>query len=407
MFAFHETTRRGLCRLAFWLLCVLPACAIGATSWWVDSDSYRLAAEQQLSTRFGLAVTFDQIAWTQPDGMRFGKLKLADPETGALLATAVSIEVVERERSLLLSAEGLELHAARLDGLQELVNRQLRLGKPEDRIRATTNRLVVVLNDQSRITLESAWAQCDFTRTAAQARVEFRPVDREHSGVVALRVVRNRQTTPPSVGFEIDATQAPLPCSLLAPFVPAIARLGDTCRFRGGMWGIAGPQGWNAELVGKSLFEAVDLTTLVAESFPAQLAGQATLVLDGAKMVGGHIEQVHGELKCGGGTIHRELAKTLAEDLTLDAASAGKTFGANHPFSELAFRFALDAEGLLISGRCQTGPKGAILVDRFGVAVIEPTPAARLPIASIERAFSPCRAELIGVLPVRERTSHR
>jgi hypothetical protein len=147
------------------------------------------------------------------------------------------------------------------------------------------------------------------------------------------------------------------------------------------------------------VFEDVDLATLIAESYPGQLSGKASLTVEGAKIVGGRIEQTHGALTCGGGTIHRELARTLAEDLSLDAAGAGKTFGANHPFSELAFGFALDAEGLLISGRCGSGPKGSVLVDRFGVAVTEPAPAMRLPIAAVERAFSACRAELIGVLP--------
>jgi hypothetical protein len=396
-----------LCRLGFWLLCVLPACAIVAASWWVGSDAHRLASQQQLSERFGLSVTFEGIAWTHPDGMRFDAFKLADPESGAMLATARSLRVVQQEGRLFISADGLELHAARLIDLQELVNRQLRLGKLDDRIRVAADKVVVVLADKSRLTMEGAQAQCDFTKTAAQAKVEFRPVDREHSGVVAIRVVRNRQTTPPSVGFEIDATGSPLPCCLVAPIVPAVAQLGENCRFRGGLWGISTPDGWNAEFAGRSVFEEVDLATLVAESFPGQLEGKANLTVEGAKIVAGRIERMHGDLTCGGGAIHRELAKSLAEDLSLDAAGAGKTFGASHPFSELAFGFALDAEGLLISGRCGTGPKGSVLVDRFGIAITEPAPAMRLPVAAIERAFSACRAELIGVLPNHSQGSRR
>lgn len=407
MFAFHETTRRGLCRLGFWLLCVLPVCAILAATWWIGSEQHRENWQRELSERFGLNVTFDAVVLTQPGGVRFNAFKLADPETGAELATADSLSAVQQERTLLLAADGLTLHAARLDSLQELVNRQLKVGKPEDRIRAIAEKAAVVLAGGARITVEQVRAQCDFTKTAAQAKVEFQPVDRKFSGILAMRVVRNRQTTPPSVLFEVDATKTPLPCSLISPFVPAVARLGERCRFHGSMWGASTPAGWNAEFVGRSVLEEVDLATLVADSFPGQLAGNANLSIDGGKFTAGRIEQVHGELNCNGGTIHRELAKALADDLSLDAANAGKTFGANHPFSELAFRFALDAEGLLISGRCQTGPKGSVLVDRFGVAVSEPTPAARLPVTAIEHAFSACRAELIGVLPDRGRTDRR
>ena len=397
MFTLHETTRRSLCRMGFVLLCVLPMCAILAATAWFGSDAYRTRQSSELSRILGLDVSLDRVVLTQPEGLRYEGLKLADPETGAILARAASFSVLRHGNKISTVAIAPELEVARLDGLEDLIMRQLRLGKRGQQICFEAEKLSLRMPDKSQRILESVHGRFDFAKDAAQALVEFRPMSRESEEPVAIRIWRNRQTTPPSMVLEAHTGKSTLPCSLMAPFAPSIARLGRRCEFQGA-FAIDLPQASNGTLVGE--FHNVDLAALVGDQYPRQLVGNATIAIGEAKLLAGRLEAVRGQLFCGEGTIHRQLAETCAGEFMLAGPKMKNTFGASHKFSELAFGFALDARGLSISGACRSAPPGAVLVDGSGVAVGEPV--TRLPLATVEQVFSSSRHTLLGVLPIMD-----
>lgn len=386
--------------MGFVFLCLLPMCAIVAASAAISSNSWCGRQERELSQRLGLAVTIERVVHTQPHGVRYEGLQLTDPETHAPLARVKSLTILQHDQTWYLSAVAPELFAAQLDELQQLVTRQLKLGKPGERVWATTPKLTMHMADKSQLVVDEVNGDFTFNKTEANALVKFRPVDRESEEPIEFWIGRNRQTTPPEIGFQLITGDSALPCQLAAPFVPACAGLGAHSKFRGGLRAVASTKGWNGELKGE--FLDVDLAALVNEHFPHQLAGSARLTIENARFAGSRVEQLDGSLFCGGGTIHHELAEQLCREWRLVGENVNDRFGDRHPFSELAFGFALDSRGLLIAGQCKSTNPGAVLVDRYAETIHEPTPAARLPLESIEVMFHRSRAALMGLLPVVE-----
>ncbi len=400
MFALHETTRSALCRMGFLVLCVLPICAILAAAGWLRSDVCRAIHERELSGQLGLAVSCDRVLLTHPEGLRYEGIVLADPETGAEIASASWLNVSKHDDAMFVGLGAAELNGSRIDCLRDLLMRQLRTGKPGKRVLAVSPKLTMRMLDKSQFVLEDVSAQFDFARDKAQVVVDFQPVDRQGRKKVELGVMRNRRTTPPSTTIAVDTKSSTLPCSLVSAFFPVLARLGPASRFQGGMLMFESPQGWNGHFEGK--FVNVDLASLVTHQYSRQLTGTAQIRIQAAKISAGRIEQMRGELTSGAGVIHQEFVKSMTNRFNLSTSRVKSTLGESHPFSELAFAFAMDAMGLLIKGKCQSATPGAVLVDQKGVAIGEPTPAIRLPLAIVEEAFSSSRAALISVLPIAD-----
>jgi hypothetical protein len=392
MFALHETTRRGLCRLGFFTLCVLPACAIVTASTWVNSASRHAELERELSARLGLSVSVARVQLTRPNAARYEGLEIVDPETRRMIARAASLQISRHDAMTVIIAVAPEVDAAQLDVLYGLISRELKLGKQGESVRWGAEKLTLQMADGGQRVLDDVRGQFDFKKTWAQAAGIFRVASRRSDDEVALRVVRHRDQTPPNTEFELKTSQAMLPCALVAPFWPAVNCLGAKCEFQGALGAVETPAGWNGGLVG--VLHDVDLATLVAEHYPEQLEGKAQLVLDNVRFNSGRLEAASGSVTAGPGTIDRELATALVSELSLVGPHVRTTFGAQHPFSELALRFALDSGGLLIAGAC-TGQPGSVLVDGFGKSINEPTPAARQPVSRLAELLAPSNTVLM------------
>ena len=128
MFAWHETTLRGLCRLAFGLLVVVPTCAVLLAAVWcrcpLSVEYYRRSLCEQLA----LDVHLERVSFPRPNVTRFKGLSLADPETGRPLAGFEVLEWRTGAQTSLVSCPRAELlDSSRLDLLTELVARRLRV----------------------------------------------------------------------------------------------------------------------------------------------------------------------------------------------------------------------------------------------------------------------------------------
>src|SRR4051812_10560515 len=99
MFTLHETTRRGLCRLGFILLAVVPTSAILVAANWLGSDARRVEHETELSQRLGLSVKLGRVVLPRPNVVRYKGISLADPETNRPLAKAKALELTSEERA--------------------------------------------------------------------------------------------------------------------------------------------------------------------------------------------------------------------------------------------------------------------------------------------------------------------
>src|SRR5690554_4797440 len=128
MFTLHEGTRRGLCRMGFFFLCVLPIFVIVASRYWLSSDFRRQACEANLGQLLGLKVSMTRAVSTQPRGVRYEGVRLVDPETNVEIGRAAAMDVVWHERQTLIQLSAPELASQQIECLQDMVLRQLRMG---------------------------------------------------------------------------------------------------------------------------------------------------------------------------------------------------------------------------------------------------------------------------------------
>ena len=127
MFSWHETTLRGLCRLAFGLLVAAPTCAVLLAIVWcrcpLSVEHYRRALAEQLA----LDVQLERVSFPLPNVTRYNGLSLTDPETARPLARFRALEWrASGQNSSVKCWQAELLDSSRLDLLSELVVRRLR-----------------------------------------------------------------------------------------------------------------------------------------------------------------------------------------------------------------------------------------------------------------------------------------
>jgi hypothetical protein len=403
MFAWHETTRKLFCRGTFWLLGVLPALAIAAASYGLRTDTVRQVCQQVLALQLGIEISCQQVTFPHPKQVRFVEVALIDPETGDTLARAQSATITRDEQHTTIELVEPQVAAGNINTVYELASRTLRAGKPGNRLRLLADTFTVELAGKQEMACERLRGQWDFTAEAAQVLVEFTPVVREASSPVSLRVVRNRQTAPASLGFELNTGKAGLPVQLAAALLPSVESLGPAAQFQGVAWGVLGATGWSGEARGT--FAGVKLDQLAAVPFGEGVSGQGRLRIESARLAENCLTQLQGTLVANDGTIDGALVQRLANRWGLESPRGqGNSFNHALPYSELAASFTLDQRGLQLAGNCQTGKDGTLLIDRNGRPLLATEAPRQLSFAAVESVIYETRGPLLGVLPVRERT---
>jgi hypothetical protein len=376
MFALHESTRRGLCRMGFVLLCVLPVCAIAGASVWLHSDSQRKASEKSLSQLLSLDVSIDRVVLTQPNGIRYEGVRLADPETGASVAQAASITVVKERSLVAIGMVDSKVSTAHTPLLKDVVMRQLRLGKAGESIRLWSDKLEWQCSDKSIDVVEDVQANFAFDSTTAEFVAEFRPTNCPLDKRIWLGVKRDRQTLPATTKLVFNSVEAPLACSTLAAFVPAVERFGSDCLFSGKIWDEGSVGGG---LTGK--FKNVDLSAFAGNGFPDHLQGKAEIDFKTLSFIDGRIDRASGQVQCNGGILGPSLIELIDPRGTRRASVS---------FNELKFGFDLDGEGIVLTGDCTDHP-GTILTDERGNPIVATTTAKPIPLFKLEKIFSQSR----------------
>jgi len=394
MFRLHDRTRRRICVAAFFLFCVLPAVLIllwGITRHW---PGYVAAEARRLSRQLGLCVSLEGLKYLRPGAVLYQGLQLSNPETGQTLLRCRVLEADyshatdaegRRKPSLVLMASQPEIQAEGLPRLWRLVRQPLQCegGAAEFDVRLAAADLTVK-SAQGAATLTGVQGSIEMLSGGSQAQVAFRLAGADMPQPARVRIVRNRQITPPASGFEIDTGGGSLPCTLLAMGLPELNSLGPDARFRGYIWAneTAGqPAGaWDGEVTGQ--MSRVDLGQLVSERFPHRLSGTAQLSIQSARFYRGRLEEGTCTLTAGPGVISRSLVDAAAAKLTLQRGARPATQGDMLPYQELSLAALLDSNGLRLQGRCATGDPGTILSDGrqrlLGEPLLQPQPVVAL-----------------------------
>jgi hypothetical protein len=385
---------------AFVALCALPTAVVllwGVSRYWPG----RVAAEaRRLSGELGLDVSLEGMRHLRPGTVLYEGLEIADPETGKPLLRCRVVEaqwtdVADTEGrskpSLLLIASQAEVQAGGLPRLWRLVRQPLqREGGPAQldvRLRASD---LTLQTDKRAETLSDVQGSIELLSGGAQAQVDFRLAAAAASKPARIRIVRNRQLSPPASGFELDTGGGALPCGLLAMGVPELEPLGPDARFRGHVWfneAAGGPTGaWEGEVTGQ--LTQVDLGRLVSDRFPHKLSGTAEVSIHKARFHRSRLEEAHCSLSAGPGVISRSLVEAAAAKLAL-AKGEMATTDLLLPYHQLSFAAEIDAGGLKIQGICSGDEPATILCDARGPLLSDSPTQPSQPVVALLQTLVP------------------
>lgn len=406
MFRLHDGTRRQVCLCGFLLLCVVPTVSVACWCVRRHLPGHVRGEARRLSRLLGLDVSLDGLKHLRPGAVLYEGLQLSDPETGRVALRCRLLEAgwaaPEENQGpprplLVLIASQPEVEAAEIGPLAQLVRRTLQRqpGPAEADIRVVCGELTLRSEGGSQ-TLSQLHGGLRCSPVGTQLQLSFRLAGVETFEPIRIRIDRNRRTTPPRTGFELDTGGGEVPCRVLAIGLPSLTVLGPRSRFRGCIWAseVRGDQAarrpvaaaWSGEMTGKLL--DVDLGSLVSDRFPHKLSGTAQLTIQAARFCDARLQSASGTLVAGSGVIGRSLMDAAIEQLRLVPGQEPKTPGDLVPYDQLALAFLLDSEGLELQGRCAWPGSRAILVDRHSLLLCEPVEQPR-PVLALVRTLVP------------------
>ena len=369
MFHLHDTTRRRVCVAGFLTLGVLPALLIGGWCLGRSMPGCVQAEAERLSRELGLDVSLGGLQRLRPGSVLYEQLEAADPETGRTVFRCRLLEVASGQRTdtqgqrrptLTLTASQPEVEAGALNRIWKCLQRTLEgyRGPLEADVRISAAELTLRATHNSQ-TLTEVLGTLENLPNGTHTQLQFRLAGADTPEPARLRLVRNRQVSPPASGFELYTGGGELPCNVLAMGLDELKPLGPRCRFRGYIWASETPDGWQGEVTGQLV--DLDLGRLVSDHFPHRLSGMGEATIQSARFRHGRLEEGNAIVVAGPGTIDHSLIDAAVEHLGLVIGNEPPTDDESIPYDELAFLATLDAEGLRLSGRSAASAPGVIL----------------------------------------------
>ena len=386
----HDSTRRILCRLAFFALCLAPS---GSLCAWVIYRSTPMHARQEktlwtesIYQMTGLLTEVERV-W-HPTGSRtlLEGVTLSDPDGGHLVARVRVIEIAETDHGIIAIASQPEIEARQLQRLGQLLyQRVLRGPRPTRRFQLLSGELTLH-GTSAASTASDVRCLVSSDQGKVEASIAFLLAGFEMQSPAQIKLTRERGAGKASTTWQIRTGGTPLPCDLITDYFPGLDSLGPRCRFQGTVWVQHVEQSWDGEIAGR--FLDVDLDSLVAP-FPHKLSGTAEIVLSHTSFRQGKLVEAAGALSSDGGTISVSLLTAAAESLKLGSnVSHGEQADTLLGYQKLAFGFQIDGSGLQLSGLCDERQEGALLVGESGSLLLD-SRGQLIPSIALARALVP------------------
>ncbi len=395
MFPLYDHTRRQFCVTAFLGLCVLPTFAVTALGVARRLPWHRQVEEQRLGQELGLDVSIGSIQHTLPGVVRYAGLKLTDPETGQelfrcaeLLSTWTSMTDSQGQTrpAVVLAARQPESAFSGWQRMQEVLRRRLECqgGRPETEIRVTADEWTLHGGGGSQA-LQAVEGGVGLMPNGIQAQLAFRLPGVYSPQPVRMRIVRNRQVSPPANGFDMDSRSCPIPCRMLAVCLKELDALGPSCCFAGYVSANSGPEGWSGDLSGQ--LSGVDLGRLAHASGLSSLTGTADITVQTAKFQGGRIEELAGRIVSGPGAMSRGMLAALVAHLRLTPSQQLPVAEDALAFDRLGLDFWIDNRGITIAGHCANIASAVAVAG--GRAILTEPASQPQPVAALIQALVP------------------
>jgi hypothetical protein len=380
MFAFHETTRKRICRTAFFALCVAPTLASAA---WIGihrapGRTGRLA--RGLSDKLGVHVTLADWREPRPRIVSSSGLVLSDAASGSSLADIASLELRRDGGGHVYSATEVALDGHEMARLSELVRSWL-AKLPAERHEIHCRKLIIRLASVSAgpkgaadplntIVLYDVKGIADRDASGRlQAQFTARAVEDESSPDNVIRMTLAAATAPESAAptLTLDTHECSVPAALLAGIVPGFDRLGQHARFIGEVrWSLDAVQ---IQGVAQGRVDAVELSAVLPAGSPHAIEGSANLELSELSWRGIRIERLAGTVVAGQAQISRSLVEAAVRNFSCGQSGAGVPVASDDALialDALAVQFELDAKGLTFWGHSPPGlnlPAGCLAMS--------------------------------------------
>jgi hypothetical protein len=437
MFHLHDTTRRRICLAGFLLLGVAPTLAVAGWCLSRRLPGYVQAEAQNLSRWLGLNVTLAGVNHVRPGVVLYEQLEAADPETGHVIFRCRLAELDSRIESdhaspresdplplgegqgvravggcagnpkprLLVTLSQPEADAGALTRIWQCLQRALEgsCGPLDADVQFAATALTLrasrphsnplqdgeghnILADHSQ-TLSDVLGVIKELPNGTCAQLQFGLAGVDSPKPTCIRVVRNRQASPPTSRFDLDTSGNELPCNVLAMALGELEPLGPRCRFRGAICATQTADGWQGEVAGQLI--ELDLGRLVNDYSLHKLSGTGEATIQSARFSRGRLEEGSAVIAVGPGTIDRSLMESTVDCLGLTPGPDPIPDGDVLRYEQLAFSATLDVQGLRLYGRCSTAGPGTILSSGRRCLLAESPQQQPAPVVSLVRALVP------------------
>lgn len=350
----HESTRKLLCQMAFLACCAVPTmlslgwCVLVNTPWYGRWQT--AAVEQQLRHQFGLVFELQSVETVAPDSMHLHGVEIRDPENGQVVGKARIVSWANVDGRVGVRVGQPELEGRSLKRVWQLVHDRF-LCDP-----AATRQDVNIRVDNftlgsrtGRRTFEQLNVQVRPSEQTTKASLQFWLAGDSSAQPATISAERYRASDSPYTLWRLVSGDRPLPCSVLADYLPSLAQLGAAAEFSGTMAWTVREDGLLGDLSG-SRFSHIDLGTLTAP-LPHKMIGTATIELQRCEIRRGRIHDFVGVLLGRDGWIGPTAVSAAEQMLGIEfARTAGRLPGGSVQFDDLALRIEQSDEGFLIDG---------------------------------------------------------
>jgi hypothetical protein len=409
MFDMRFELRRRWSRLAFCLICLAPTLFIMGAIAFTRNPLYvaarHAALEASLSVRLGLTVEAQSFTRRGQHWVVRG-LELRDPETEHWALRAASVEYAKTAAGDVLLVHQAELCAKFWPRVWSVLHEHLlqrpRTCEPDVLVSAET---LTMRYDQQADTLHRVRCELVSRAEGAEALFEFCLPGNESGEPARLRLIRNRQITPPTTAWELYSGDSAIPCSLAEPWFASVARLGAGSSFSGKIWAEQGNGNWTADASGT--FHDVQLEQLVTSQFPHKLSGRGDVTFQQICVHRGRIVELAGDLQAHDGVVSRSLLTAARDELRLSLRDPIDD-SALLRYERLAVGFTLNSQGMVLLG--MNPPDESIMSDAYGPLlsgkgeVLSPVAFLRLlvPQNEVHVPATQETASLVRMLPLPE-----
>jgi hypothetical protein len=372
----NHRQRLLLCRLALLAFCVLPTVLVlswcAKELWAASHEAKREDWERELGSRLDCVVRVEGVRYLPGGVARLEGLRLVDRESGGVVFTAEATEVSAIPEGWELALVHPVVERGQLRRFARLIEeRLLRLGATgfgdgkDAQVRFFAADFLLRGNEREQ-TFVDCGGELALNAQGANFQLGGRlPGTPPDSRAMQVAAIREPGAGSPRTRWRLATGDAALSSVLAAEVVPALARLGRECQFRGVAAFSFFPERTGGELAGE--LTQVDLDALVSEQFPHRLSGLATVRIDRAAIVGGKLSELRGAIEVNRGSISRSLLASAALHLQLTAAeSVGEGAAEIVGFRRLAVSFDLNGQSLSISGRADPAHEGILLTSAAG-----------------------------------------